>query len=83
MELYRDTHIAFIGLDKALDNIHWKKLFQIIKDKHLDWKDRIILNLYNNQMTIMDIRTKQELEMVYNKHVLSPHICLVSLFKME
>ncbi|KAL1447191.1 hypothetical protein WDU94_013942 [Cyamophila willieti] len=49
----RDTYIAFIDLEKAFDKVEWKKLFCILKEIGLKFKDRRILwNLYKNETAV-------------------------------
>uniref|UniRef100_A0A8D9A6I6 Craniofacial development protein 2 n=1 Tax=Cacopsylla melanoneura TaxID=428564 RepID=A0A8D9A6I6_9HEMI len=51
----RDTYIAFIDLEKAFDKVEWKKLFEILKDIGLNFKDRrIIWNLYKNETAVYE-----------------------------
>jgi len=39
--------IAFVGLEKAFDNVNWEKLFKIMETIDIDYKDRnIIYNHY-------------------------------------
>ncbi|KAI5717312.1 hypothetical protein M8J77_003669 [Diaphorina citri] len=52
----KPTYATFIDLEKAFDKINWKLLFQILKDKGINWRDRrVIFNLYKTQTTQIDI----------------------------
>ena len=45
----KPTLIAFVVLAKAFDNVSWPKLFDILKNKGIKYKDRRITKLQNGQ----------------------------------
>lgn len=50
------TYVTFIDLEKAFDKVEWTLLFETLKKRKIDWKDRrLILNLYRSQTTIIDV----------------------------
>ncbi|KAF2880795.1 hypothetical protein ILUMI_25378 [Ignelater luminosus] len=45
------TYVAFIDIEKAFDNVEWKRMFQVLKRIGVKYKDRrIIHNIYQNQL---------------------------------
>jgi len=50
IRLSKDTFIAFVGLEKAFDNVNWNKLFDILKTIGTNYYDRCI---YNYAKTIL------------------------------
>ncbi|KAI5644176.1 reverse transcriptase (RNA-dependent DNA polymerase) domain-containing protein [Phthorimaea operculella] len=61
LELNKNTYIGFIDLEKAFDNVDWTRLFKILKDKNVDWKDRrVIYQLYKRQMTEVTINNSSK-----------------------
>lgn len=50
-----NTYIAFIDLEKAFDQVEWKTLFEILKEKGIKYKDRrVIWNLYKNESAVFE-----------------------------
>jgi len=50
------TYIKFIDLEKAFNKVDWFLMFGTFKRRGIDWKDiRIILRLYKDQATLIDI----------------------------
>ena len=46
----RDTYMAFVDIEKAFDNVKWDKMFEILKEIGVKYKERrTILNLYSGQ----------------------------------
>uniref|UniRef100_A0A8D8R613 Craniofacial development protein 2 n=1 Tax=Cacopsylla melanoneura TaxID=428564 RepID=A0A8D8R613_9HEMI len=51
----QNTYIAFIDLEKAFDQVEWKTLFEILKEKGINHKDRrVIWNLYKNESAVFE-----------------------------
>ncbi|KAI5738724.1 hypothetical protein M8J77_010460 [Diaphorina citri] len=51
----KETYIAFIDLEKAFDRVEWKKLFEILKEVGLNYKERrAIWNLYKNESAVFE-----------------------------
>ena len=38
-----DVYVCFVNFEKELDRVNWVKMFEILKDLHVDWKDRRLL----------------------------------------
>ena len=56
----KPTFIAFVDLKKAFDNVSWPKLFDILKNKGIKYKDkRIISSLYRDQKTMVEMQGKR------------------------
>ena len=59
-----DVYVCFVDFEKAFDRVNWVKMFEILKDLHVDWKDRRLLkDLYMNQEAVIrvaDGESKQE-----------------------
>lgn len=56
LDLNLNTYTTFIDLEKAFDKINWKLLFNTLRDRKIDWRDRrVILRLYKDQKTLVDI----------------------------
>lgn len=39
----KPMYIAFVALEKVFDNVHWTKLYSIMKSIDIDLKDRRII----------------------------------------
>ena len=56
MEHGNDVYICFVDFEKAFDRVHWVKMFEILRDLHVDWKDRRLLqDLYMRQEAVVRI----------------------------
>lgn len=56
IERGKGLSLCFIDMEKAFDRVLWDKLFQILKDKGMDWKDRrLIKDLYMRQKAAVNI----------------------------
>ena len=56
MEHDNDVYICFVDFEKAFDRVNWVKMFEILKDLHVDWKDRRLLqDLYMRQEAVVRI----------------------------
>ena len=52
----QSVYIEFIDLEKAFDNINWEIMFKNLKQAGIKFrKGRLIYNLYQNQMAIINI----------------------------
>ena len=52
----KDVYICFVDFEKAFDWVNWVKMFEILKDLHVDWKDRRLLqDLYMRQEAVVRI----------------------------
>ena len=48
--------ICIVDFEKAFDRVDWVKMFAILKDLHVDWKDRRLLkDLYMRQEAVVRI----------------------------
>ena len=51
-----DVYVCFVDFEKAFDRVNWVKMFEILKDLHVDWKDRRLLkDLYMNQEAVIRV----------------------------
>lgn len=58
--------IAFVDLDKAFDKVNWQKLFQIVQQIGVNFKDRrLIYNIYKHQSA--EIRIEDKLTIAIRK----------------
>ena len=56
LEHGNDAYVCFVDFEKAFDRVNSVKMFEILKDLHVDWKDRRLLkNLYMNQEAVIRI----------------------------
>ena len=37
------VYICFVDFEKAFDRVDWVKMFEILKNLHVDWKDSTLL----------------------------------------
>lgn len=50
-----NTYIAFVDLEKAFDRVEWKRLFNILKEIGIKYKDRrTIWNMYKNETAVYE-----------------------------
>lgn len=50
----KSMYLAFIELERAFENVNWKKLFNIMKFINIDTKDRRIIHmLYLNEKSLI------------------------------
>ena len=59
MEKYKDVYAVFVDLEKAFDKVDWKKLMGIMKKICVDWKERLLSNLYMKQQ--IQVRIGEEM----------------------
>ena len=51
-----EVYICFVDFKKAFERRDWVKMFRILKDVHVDWKDRRLLkDLYMRQEAVVRI----------------------------
>lgn len=51
----KTTFLSFVDLEKAFDNVKWKKLFELLKEVGIDFRDRrIIYSLYKNEIGVRE-----------------------------
>jgi len=43
MEYGNEVYICFVDFEKAFNRVDWKKMFEILKNLRIDWKDRRLL----------------------------------------
>ena len=54
------VYICFVDFEKAFDRVDWVKMFEILKDLHVDWKDRRLLqDLYLRQEVVIRIASEE------------------------
>jgi|AKYZ01.1.fsa_nt_gi Reverse transcriptase (RNA-dependent DNA polymerase). len=54
MEVNKSTCVAFVDLEKAFDNVRWRKLFEVLKKIGISYQDRkIIWQLYEKERAII------------------------------
>lgn len=57
----KKVFITFSDLEKAFDNVNWNKMFAILKERGIKWKDRrVIWNLYKNETAVIKMKDYQE-----------------------
>ena len=55
------VYIGFIDLEKAFDNVNWEIMFKILKQAGIKFREgRLIYNLYQNQMAIINIEDEEK-----------------------
>ena len=45
MENGNDVYICFVDFEKAFNRVDWVKIFEILKDLHIDWRDRRLIQV--------------------------------------
>ena len=51
-----EVYICFVEFEKAFDRVDWVKMFNILKNLHIDWRDRRLLqDLYMRQQAVIRI----------------------------
>ena len=56
LEHGNDVYICFVDFEKAFDRVDWVKMFQILTDLHVDWKDRrLTKDLYMRQEAVVRV----------------------------
>jgi endonuclease/exonuclease/phosphatase family metal-dependent hydrolase len=56
LEHGNEVYICFVDFEKAFDRVDWIKLFDILKNLRIDWKDRRLLqDLYMRQEAVIRI----------------------------
>src|SRR5688572_24242366 len=56
LEHGNEVYICFVDFVKAFDRVDWVKMFEILKQLHIDWKDRKLLkDLYMRQEGVIRI----------------------------
>ena len=56
MEYGNDVYICFVDFEKAFDRVNWVKMFEILRNLHIDWKDiRLLRDLYMRQEAVVRI----------------------------
>ena len=43
LEHGNDVYVCFVDFEKAFDRVNLVKMFEILKDLHVDWKERRLL----------------------------------------
>ena len=53
-------YICFVDFEKAFDRVNWIKMFELLKNLHVDWKDRRLLqDLYMRQEVVIRIANEE------------------------
>ncbi len=56
LEHGNEVYICFVDFEKAFDRVDWVKMFDILKNLHIDWRDRRLLqDLYMRQQAVIRI----------------------------
>src|SRR6266568_4292473 len=56
LEHGNEVYICFVDFEKAFDRVDWVKMFNILKNLHIDWRDRRLLqDLYMRQQAVLRI----------------------------
>ena len=56
VERGKDVYICFVDFEKAFDRVNWKKMFEILKELQVDWRDRRLLkDLYSRQEAVIRV----------------------------
>ena len=56
LEHGNDVYVCSVDFEKAYDRVNWVKMFEILKDLHVDWKDRRLLkDLYMNREAVIRV----------------------------
>ena len=51
---------CFVDFEKAFDRVNWAKMFEILENLHIDWKDRRLLqDLYMRQEAVVRIANEE------------------------
>src|SRR6266496_6671562 len=54
LEHGNEVYICFVDFEKVFDRVDWVKMFDILKNLHVDWRDRRLLQgLYMRQQAII------------------------------
>ena len=54
------VHICFVDFEKAFDRVRWIKMFVILKNLHVDWKDqRLLQDLFKRQEVVIRISNEE------------------------
>ena len=60
----------FVDFEKAFDRVNWVEMFEILKDLHVDWKDRRLLkDLYMNQEAVIRIADEESKPVIIGRDV--------------
>ena len=66
MEHDNDVYICFVDFEKAFDRVNWVKMFEILKDLHVDW---IIQALAYSPVGISELTAETFSAVVYDVSV--------------
>ena len=51
-----DVYVCFVDFEKAFNRVNWVKMFELLKDLHVYWKDRRLLKDLNiNQEAVIRV----------------------------
>ena len=60
MDHENKVYICFVDFKKAFDRVDWVKMFEILKNLHVDWKDKSLLqDLYMRQEVVIRIANEE------------------------
>ncbi len=60
LEHGNEVYICFVDFEKAFDRVDWVKMFDILKNLHIDWRDRRLLqDLYMRQQAVIRIADEE------------------------
>ena len=55
-----DVYICFVDFEKVFDRVNWVKMFEILRNFHIDLKDsRLLQDLYMRQETVVRIADEE------------------------
>ncbi|KAI5746408.1 hypothetical protein M8J77_003278 [Diaphorina citri] len=70
IEVNKNLYVCFIDWEKAFDRVDWNILLRVLKEIHLNWKDRrLIRELYKGQKVIVRIENEETEEITIGRGV--------------
>ncbi|KAI5742530.1 hypothetical protein M8J77_008273 [Diaphorina citri] len=83
IEVNKNLYVCFIDWEKAFDRVDWNILLRVLKEIHLNWKDRrLIRELYKGQKVIVRIENEETEEITIGRGVRQGCCMSPSLFNL-